>query len=53
MLQPGEKYTVFVACQIYQRIFYNSLETKITSPSVVTQQAETAGKSVAPCFTLG
>ena len=53
MLQSRAKYTVFVACQIYQSISCNSLEMKITSPLVVIQQAETAGKSVTPCFTLG
>jgi len=56
MLQSRAKYTVFVACQSYQRNFCDGLEIKFTSPLGVIQQdgaSETAAKSVSPCFTSG
>jgi len=56
MLQLRAKYTVFVACQLYQKNFCDGLEMKFTSPLGVIQQAgapETAAKSVTPCFTFG
>ena len=39
MLQSRAKYTVFVACQLYQRNFCDVLEMKFTSPLGVIQQA--------------
>ena len=49
----GKIYGICSMPDLSERNFCNGLEMKFTSPLGVIQQAETAAKSVTPCFTFG
>jgi len=49
----GKIYSICSMPDLSERTFGNGLEMMITSPLGVIQQAETAAKSVTPCFTFG